>query len=128
MKSKAGSIAKIMTPGFTIIELIVVITIIGILATLAVPRFFHVVETAHNANKLAVVGVVRTALNNWAMQKAASTGSMIFPSSVDITNLTVLLDDIPDSWSFDGTTLSYSGDGTSWSYSQGGITYKLKLN
>ncbi|NQU67240.1 MAG: hypothetical protein HQ510_04790, partial [Candidatus Marinimicrobia bacterium] len=40
------------------IELIIVIFLIGVLSIQAVPKYFDVVTSAHNANKLAVVGVV----------------------------------------------------------------------
>ena len=114
--------------GFTMIELVIVISIIGVLSVFAVPKNYDAVSAAHDANKLAIEGVVRTALNNWALTRAAETGSMIYPTTEEIVHLSVLLDEVPENWTFDKTILSYAGDGTSWTYTQGGTTYKLVHN
>ncbi len=114
--------------GFTLIELIIVIAVIGIMAAVAVPKFFDITTQAHTANKSAVVGVVKTALNNWAAQQLAANGSRTFPTTTQVTHMSVLLDEVPTNWTFSGTLLSYSGDNSSWSYttSSNNLSYTLQ--
>ena len=57
-----GSISKAKQKGFTIIELVVVILLLGILTATALPRFMDISDEAHQAVVDATTGSLRTGL------------------------------------------------------------------
>ena len=48
--------------GFTLLEIIIVIIIVGVLASLALPRFFSTVEFSRSTEALNSLGVIRQAV------------------------------------------------------------------
>lgn len=75
--------------GFTLVELVVVIAILGILAAIAVPRFINAVDEAQAATDAANVKALQAAVNLYFMENAA------YPSSLnDLVNKNYI-DSIP---------------------------------
>lgn len=68
IKAMRGSTLKGSQQGFTIIELVVVILLLGILTATALPRFIDVTDEARDAVKDATAGGLRTAM---ALYRAA---------------------------------------------------------
>ena len=68
IKSMKGAIPSGAMKGFTIIELVVVILLLGILTATALPRFIDVTEEARDAVRDATAGGLRTGM---ALYRAA---------------------------------------------------------
>jgi MSHA pilin protein MshA len=80
--------------GFTLIELVVVITILGILAAFAIPKFIALDTQARTATVNALAGTVRSAAA-LARSLSMATGN---PASVTMEGATVaMLNNYPDS-------------------------------
>ena len=62
--------------GFTLLELIVVMTIIGILATLAVPSFKSALKSAREAVLKEDLQVMRSAIDSYTMDKQKAPQSL----------------------------------------------------
>ena len=65
--------------GFTLIELIIVTVILGILATVAAPRMLGTIGSAETAAEKAVVAALRSAVEDYALEKFMMEGRYEYP-------------------------------------------------
>ena len=66
--------------GFTLIELMIVVAIIGILVALAIPRYGDMIEKANHGATLGNLAAIRSAINIYYGQNSA------MPDSLDVQN------------------------------------------
>lgn len=109
--------------GFTLMELVTVISILGILAAMAVPKFFNLRFKAQIEVEKQIIGTIRAGLETYAAQKIAFTGIKTYPASTTSTVLLDILSNVPSNWSYalgtTGTITHTRSDSTiSWTYTR----------
>jgi len=123
-----------MKKGFTLLELLIVIIIVGVLATLALPNFLRGVERARWAEAKNILGALRgsqiryraqhevfsTALNDLDVNLTGGTTGKFFDFSAadDPNNPTYIARATRNSGDYNGQTISINQDGN-FTYSAG---------
>jgi prepilin-type N-terminal cleavage/methylation domain-containing protein len=85
--------------GFTLVELVIVIIVLGILAAVAIPRFFDFTGDAKEAACKGALGGVRSAISNYYAHSVTPSGGGVaaYPTLAQLTTGgTVMAQAIPD--------------------------------
>jgi len=106
--------------GFTLIELIIVMVILGIMAAVAVPRYLDSISNAEQSAEDAVISAIKSGLKQAANDSLYTNGRATWP-----TNPFDALSEKPSGYSTDETDADVDGE---WTFSNGRITHQRADN
>jgi len=70
--------------GFTLIELVIIIVVLGILAAVAIPKYQDITGEAREATARAALGSMRSGITIWYANQAVTTGTATWPTLVNL--------------------------------------------
>ena len=108
--------------GFTLIELVIIMVILGVLAAVAIPRIGNTIDSSEVSAEEAVIGSLRSALEVYAMDQVVMNSNKSYPpnpfDALDSKSRNELLS---GNWSYSGSVIFHSrndGTTTQWLYEQ----------
>lgn len=82
--------------GFTLIELVIIIVVLGILAAIAIPKYQDISSDAKEASCRGALGGLRSGVTIFYANQAVTTGTAAWPTAIDINTVgTVMEQEIP---------------------------------
>jgi len=78
--------------GFTLIELVIIIVILGILAAVAIPRYSNITDEAREASARAALGGLRSGIAIWYATQAVQTGTASWPPQDSLSSVGVVME------------------------------------
>ena len=72
--------------GFTLVELMIAVTIVGILATVAIPMFQTVPERSKSTEAVTALGLIRSAMRIYYVEHGTYANAVHFTDGAQVTN------------------------------------------
>ena len=112
---------KITNKGFTLIELVIIMVILGVLAAVAVPRLGNTIDSSEFSAEEAVIGNLRSAVEVYAMDQVVASSVKSYPlnpfDALDTKSKNDLL--YSKGWWFSGGNVRHTrndGSEVTWGY------------
>ncbi|MBU8932379.1 MAG: prepilin-type N-terminal cleavage/methylation domain-containing protein [candidate division Zixibacteria bacterium] len=86
---------KFNQSGFTLIELVIIIVVLGILAAVAIPKYQDLSSEAREAACRSSLGGLRSGITIFYANEAVTTGTAAWPSLAEIRGSDVMAHGIP---------------------------------
>jgi prepilin-type N-terminal cleavage/methylation domain-containing protein len=111
---------KNLNNGFTLIELVIIMVILGVLAAVAVPRLGNTIDSSEKSTEDAVIGSLKSAVEVYAMDQVVNNSNKSYPSSpFDGLDDKSKNDLFSKGWNYDGSSISHIRNDNSsvfWSF------------
>ena len=78
--------------GFTLIELVIIIVVLGILASIAIPRYRNIVAESREAAARGALGALRSGVSIYYANAAVTTGTATWPPIDSLATVGVVME------------------------------------
>src|SRR5436190_13110150 len=68
--------------GFTLIEIMIVVALIGILASIAIPNYIHARQQAHKVTCIQNLKTIDNSIEQWAIETRKQSGTPVTPTDI----------------------------------------------